>query len=98
MTKTSKGGAKRGRIRADFPSRKWLLAHRVALALSTDAVIPGAEVECAHSCDNPICVNPRHLEWKSHKDNMADYIAKFGKIAARRFGKTTPLLDVEAKS
>ncbi len=104
-TKVSRGGARRGKIRGDSPEPgvpgRLLLAHRVSLALYTDGVIPGPEVECAHTCDNPICVNPRHLEWKSHAENMADYIRKFGGICVKKFvqaiGKKTVVLTDSAR-
>lgn len=28
--------------------------------------------EAAHSCGNKLCINPRHLYWASHKQNMED--------------------------
>jgi hypothetical protein len=28
--------------------------------------------EAAHSCGNKLCLNPRHLYWASHKQNMED--------------------------
>jgi hypothetical protein len=33
---------------------------------------PEGMPEAAHSCDNPPCINKRHLRWASHAGNMAD--------------------------
>lgn len=30
--------------------------------------------EVAHSCGNPSCVNPSHLRWATHIENMADKV------------------------
>lgn len=29
-------------------------------------------LEAAHSCGNKLCVNPRHLRWATHVENMRD--------------------------
>lgn len=59
--------------RIDFEGKP-RLAHRIAhrLAYGED---PGDQFVC-HSCDNPTCVEPKHLWLGSQADNMSDASAK----------------------
>lgn len=43
----------------------------------------------AHKCGNPACVNPNHLRWASHRENMLDKIAHGTMNRGERNGKTT---------
>jgi hypothetical protein len=45
-------------------------AHRYVCELAHGK--PEAGMEAAHSCGDPLCVNPRHLRWADHPANMAD--------------------------
>lgn len=51
-----------------FVKGKFLLAHRVVLETASGET--GA-IAC-HSCNNPSCVNPKHLRWDTQAGNLAD--------------------------
>jgi len=35
---------------------------------------PTKEHEAAHTCGNSLCVNKRHIVWKTHSENLADRV------------------------
>ena len=53
---------------------KTLYTHRVAYE-GANGAIPGGMV-VMHSCDNPGCCNPAHLQLGSKADNSADMVSK----------------------
>ena len=67
------GGVTRGanRVRGMFyVNGKAALAHRLSAILTYGKPMQGQVT--MHSCDNPICCNPRHLAWGTQKKNMED--------------------------
>ena len=60
-----------------MPSNKKRTATHVSLEIS-GRPRPGIGVDASaiHSCDIPCCVNPDHLRWGSHRENMLDCRAK----------------------
>lgn len=52
------------------------LAHRYSLARETPEPNPG--MMACHRCDNPPCVNPKHLYWGTVIDNTRDMVERIG--------------------
>lgn len=85
-------------------TRSQVLAHRFAAADAFGPIPKGAHV--LHSCDRPKCVNPAHLRFGTHQENMAEKIAKGRQRAGVVFGsahkdaKLTPeaVLEIRASS
>jgi hypothetical protein len=59
-----------GQIGSDA-SGKANAAHRIMCELAHGPK-PSSKHQAAHSCHTRACVNPRHLAWKTHSQNMLD--------------------------
>jgi HNH endonuclease len=66
-----------------------LLAHRVSWEIANGPVPDGMLV--CHHCDNPPCVNPRHLFLGTQSDNMNDCSAKGRVRSPKSRGETHPM-------
>lgn len=62
------------------------VSHRVAFYLSNGYFSP---VFTCHSCDNPPCVNPKHLFEGTNQDNVDDSIAKGRKPRGEKHAAVT---------
>ena len=56
------------------PSRKYIYAHREAYRRTFGEIDEGLHI--CHSCDNPLCCNPRHLFAGTNLDNILDCVKK----------------------
>lgn len=65
---------KYGKLREPGRQGRTLGAHVVALMLKTGEAANGRLA--LHSCDNPCCVNGKHLRWGDHSDNARDAVAR----------------------
>lgn len=59
--------------RIGYRHKQWR-AHRLFYTLMIGAIPDGLEL--MHSCDNPRCINPNHLNPATHSENIADAYAK----------------------
>ena len=62
-----------GAMQCSLPGKKKgrYLAHRLVYELEHDIILTPEQL-ILHSCDNPGCVNPRHLRVGTHEENVKD--------------------------
>lgn len=63
-----------GRINTSSPNVKSIFAHRLSYQIANGEIPDGMVI--MHACDNPSCVNPRHLSAGSQSDNLQDAAIK----------------------
>lgn len=67
---------------------KSVLAHRVSMEI-LGGQVPG-ELQVCHHCDNPPCINPRHLFVGTNADNVQDKMGKGRHVTNPLVGSNCP--------
>lgn len=65
--------------------KSWLV-HRYYYHLYNGEIPKGMIVR--HSCDNPICINPKHLSLGSHQDNVMDRVERLRSAKGEQNGRS----------
>lgn len=68
--------------------KRHVLMHRVAYQLHYNDIIETSDVIC-HKCDNPACINPKHLFKGTHKSNSDDKLSKGRQAKGKTNGRYT---------
>jgi hypothetical protein len=76
-----------GEMQARLDGKKMhYLMHRVAYQLYYGEDLTPEDIIC-HKCDNPKCVNPKHLFKGTHKDNVLDKCKKGRQAKGEKNGR-----------
>ncbi len=71
-------------------------AHRL-LTIWAHGDPPNQKLHAAHSCNNSLCVNPKHLRWATAYENHQDKIAN-GTTSRGEKNWTTKLTEAQART
>ena len=74
--------------------RDWKPAHRIAYQLHHNVEIVSRKILVCHTCDNGLCVNPKHLFLGKHKHNTKDMMEK-GRNRHNNFRKGKKHMSME---
>lgn len=69
-------------------------AHRYS-AIIHHGEPPSPKSLACHSCDHPICVNPNHIYWGTHNQNMRDMIERGRSVHAKGEASSRAVLNTE---
>jgi hypothetical protein len=82
-----------GQIGAGGTGGRMLKAHRVSWEMHNGQILDGMGV--LHSCDTPLCVNPKHLFLGTTADNNKDMVEKGRQVRGSRVAHKTSLTEAK---